>query len=426
MSQFVINGPNKLNGSIEIECSKNSLLPIIAASALSSNTVTLKKVPQFSDITNMLKIIEDLGAIVDISGDTVVIDPTQISSTSLSKQLAGSLRASVLFLGALIAKFGKASTFMPGGCNIGARPIDLHIKGFEALGVTCTYNQDKLLCSGHKITGRQIILPMPSVGATENLVMAASLANGQTTTIVGAAAEPEIEDLCNFINAMGGNISGGGTNVITIKGVASLDGTTYTAIPDRIVTGTYLVAVAMCGGEVCLKGTCQLHNKIIITNLSNLGCQIACEGDNIYISSRAKLCANALGDGQGISLTTQGYPGFATDMQSQVMSMLSLVPGTHKITEQLFENRFNHAVDLNKLGASISVDGNTATIVGQPNCYHGGFVSACDLRGGAALVLASLAARGTTIVDNIHYIDRGYLRLDKKLASLGADIRRVE
>ena len=427
MEEFVIFGGNKLSGQIEVECSKNSLLPIIAASIMASGEVKLKDVPLLSDVANMLKIAEQLGAKVEINNSVVTIDSSPVSQVDLPKGLAGSLRASVLFIGALLARFGRASTYMPGGCNIGSRPIDMHIAGFKTLGVSCQYTCDQLICQTDQIIGGQIKLKMPSVGATENLIMAASLASGKVTKIVGAATEPEIQDLCNFINFMGGSITGAGTSVITITGVDSLHGITYRAISDRIVAGTYLIASAMCGGEVVLKNALPSHNKILISILLNLGCQIKANGDNIYILSPQKLAFNSqtIANG-GLNLQTAGYPGFATDLQAQTMAMLAMVEGTHTITETLFENRFNHISQLVNLGAAICSRDRVATIVGVPGCYHGGVASSCDLRAGAALVLAGLAAKSgqKTVVQNIHYIDRGYFKLEQKLSALGANISR--
>ncbi len=425
MESFKITGGKKLSGSLQIESSKNSLLPIIAASLLCCGKVTLLGVPQFADINNMLKIISNLGAKIEFLGDNLVINPTSVNKTSLPKELAGSLRASVLMLGSLLASKGIATTYLPGGCKIGQRPIDLHLSGFKTLGIEHYFLQDKLVCFVKDFTGGRVNLKVPSVGATENIIMSACLAEGTTTIISGAAKEPEIVDLCNFINCMGGNIFGAGTDEICIIGVKTLGGVTYRAIGDRIIAGTYLIAAAMCGGEVYLKNVNEQQNKIIIDILSNLGCKIIANSDNIYISSSKKLALKS-NSACGYNLQTQPYPGFATDMQSQTMAMLATVPGTHYITENMFENRFNHILELNALGANITAHGKVATIVGKPNCYKYGCVKSHDLRGGAAVVLAGLAGKGVTTVTDVEYIDRGYYQMEQKLSSLGAKIERVK
>ena len=419
MSKLIITGKRKLFGSVKIESSKNALLPIIAASVLASSPVKLKNVPQFSDITNMLEILKSMGATITENGEEVIIDSSTIYTTHIPEGLTKKLRASIVLLGPLLAKFGVGQASLPGGCNIGARPIDIHIAGFKALGISVV-ESDVIKCDSSKFCGGTVELRFASVGATQNLIMCAVLAHLKTTTIKNCAKEPEIVDLCNFINKMGGKIYGAGTSTIVIVGVKKLNGISYTAIPDRIVAGTYMIASAMCGGKICLKGSLAEHNKSLITILVNLGCEIETIGANIYV------CSSGMLGGSISKISTGVYPEFATDMQSQTMAMLANASGTYQITENLFEGRFKHVNELNKMGANIVINQNTALIFGKSNCYMGANVCASDLRGGAALVLAGLAASGQTTINEAEYIFRGYENIDKKLTYLGADIHRED
>lgn len=419
MSKLIIAGRRKLFGCVEIESSKNALLPIIAASVLASSPVELKNVPEFSDIQNMLEILKQMGATVTQSGNNVVIDSTTIFTTTIPASLAKTLRASIVLLGPLLAKFGSGRASLPGGCNIGARPIDIHLAGFKALGISVEEN-DIIDCDASGFVGGTVNLRFASVGATQNIIMCAVLAHLKTTTIKNCAQEPEIVDLCNFINKMGGKIYGAGTSTIVIVGVKKLNGVSYKAIPDRIVAGTYMIASAMCGGKVRLQNTILEHNKSLITILANLGCEITSSGDNIYMSSGGVL------GGSIEPISTGVYPMFATDMQSQTLAMLAHSNGTYLVTENLFEERFKPIVELNKMGANISTNQNTATIHGKNGCFVGAEVYASDLRGGASLVLAGLVANGKTLVHNAEYIYRGYSNLEGKLAILGANIHKED
>lgn len=419
MSNLVIEGKRKLFGMLEIESSKNALLPIIAASVLSSSPVELKDVPKFTDVINMLEILKCMGATITYNGNNVIIDSSTIYTTTIPQYLACKLRASVVLLGPLLAKFGNGRTFKPGGCNIGARPIDIHLCGFKQLGINVIENEI-IDCDAAGFVGGTVNLRFASVGATQNIIMCAVLAHLKTTTIKNCATEPEIVDLCNFINQMGGKIYGAGTDTIVIVGVKKLHGISYKAIADRIIAGTYMLAVANCGGKICLRGYNKQYNKSLIAILVNLGCIVEADGDNIYISSTANLGGNIEKISTGI------YPQFATDMQAQTMAVLANCNGTYTITENLFEYRFKHVQELEKMGAQIVVKDNTAIIVGSNHCYKGCHVQAQDLRGGAALIIAGLAATGQTMISGAEYVDRGYEKIEQKLANLGAKIHREE
>lgn len=420
MSKFIIQGKQKLFGTVEIEKSKNAILPIICATVLASSPVCLKDVPEFSDIDNMLDILQYLGAKICRNGTDVVIDATSIKTTKIPEAKAQKLRASVFLLGPLLAKYSCARTIMPGGCKIGARPIDIHLTGFRDLGIAVEEENGSVFCDASSFCGGTTTLRFASVGATENLIMCSVLAHLKTTTIKNCAKEPEIVDLCNFINKMGGKIYGAGTDTIVIVGVRKLNGVSYSAIPDRIVAGTYMVATAMCGGKICLQNTIAQHNERLISILVNLGCEITKSSDNIYISCSRNLKSDFL------QLATEPYPGFATDMQSQTIAMLANTNGRFLVKENLFESRFNNIPELVKMGANIQVQDNLAVVYGKEDCYCGAAVKCLDLRGGVSLVLAGLCATGTTIVDDIHFIDRGYHKIEEKLSLLGANIHREE
>lgn len=414
---FFIRGKNKLSGEIIVETSKNALLPIMAASILADSPVTLLNVPKFSDIVNMCEILNSLGAKINWIGDNLTIDPRTINTTEIDKQLSQKIRASIFLIGPLCAKYKSATTFMPGGCKIGNRPIDIHLSGLEHFGTIITQKEDKISLDAKNYIGGQYRLKIPSVGATENLIMSAVLNKNRAVVIKNCAKEPEIVDLCNFLTKLGAKIKGIGTSELKIIGVNKLNGTTYKAIGDRIIAGTYLVACAMCGGKLKLVNANIYHNKRLITILSKLGCLVVGNSDNIYIVS------NVLKN-RSISIKTKPYPGFATDLQSQLVSLLAMVNGKHKVEETLFENRFNQVPELIKMGAKITILGKVAIIYGKNDCYFGSSVCAKDLRGGASLVLAGMASRGNTSIDGTEYIDRGYENLEEKLSSIGADIHR--
>ena len=415
---FFISGKNNLNGTIRVETSKNALLPIIAASVLADSPVTLVDVPKFSDVINMCKILENLGVTVCWDDDRLTIDPSTIDNSNIDMELSQKIRASIFLIGPLCAKFKTVTAYMPGGCKIGSRPIDIHLNGLKTLGVDIMENNGEISIDASHYAGGVVSLRIPSVGATENLIMSAVLQNKIATTIKNCAKEPEIIDLCKFLNLIGAKITGAGTKTIKIIGVNKLGGCKYKVIGDRIIAGTYMIACAMCGGNIKLENANIHHNKSLIAILSNLGCLVVGNSDNIYIVSSGL-------KHKSINVITKPYPGFATDLQSQLISLLSIVRGRHVVIETLFENRFNQVAELVKMGAQITVCNNIATIIGRPDCYKGNEVVAKDLRGGAALILAGLAAHGNTIVNDIEYIDRGYEKIEEKLSNIGADIHRT-
>jgi len=414
MERFEIKGENKLFGKIEIDSAKNAILPIIAASLLSTEDVKLCKIPSIVDVSKMLQIIINMGGKVYRYDDKVVINNSTISSFELPTSLSKELRSSIFMLGPLLAKYKRARVPFPGGCDIGSRPIDLHLAGLRDLGVKIEEEHGYINCDGRNMKCGLIHLDFPSVGATENLMMASIFLNGETV-IHNAAKEPEIIDLANFINKMGGCIYGAGTSTIKIAGVSRLNSICYTPISDRIITGTYLIAAAMTGGKIELTNTNYEYVYSLIKKLVNSGCIIDYKNGKITIESNFRLSA--------CSFETQPYPGFPTDLQAQMLTLQTISDGTSLIVENLFENRFNHVPELLKMGAKIVTRDRMAIVKGV-NRLYGAEVSAHDLRGGAALILAGLAARGNTIVNNINYIDRGYDHIEDNLRLLGADISR--
>jgi UDP-N-acetylglucosamine 1-carboxyvinyltransferase len=417
MSKFFINGGNKLKGSLEVSTSKNATLPIVAASILSDSKVVIKKVPNFSDVEIMLKILSSIGCSVKRLKNTVIINNESINSTELPYELTKEVRASVFLMGPILAKYKKAKLAYPGGCDIGSRPIDLHLNGLRKLGARIIEQHGYIYCDGTNMKGATVNLDFPSVGATENIMMAASIICG-TTQIINAAKEPEIVDLANFLNSMGGKVSGAGSAVITIKGVKKLKATIeYTPIGDRIIAGTYLIAAAMTGGKIELTNINPKHLVSLIDKLKNSACNIDTKFDRITLESAGKFAA--LG-----SIDTAPYPGFATDLQAPLMAMQTIADGTSIITENVFESRFKQVPELIRMGATISIKDKTAIIKGEPTLY-GAEVTASDLRAGASLVLAGLVARGYTTINNIYHIDRGYENIEVALSKLGADIKRI-
>lgn len=419
MASFEIIGGNKLFGKVKIEKSKNAILPIMAASLMAHGTTTITNVPDFSDIKSMAKIIESLGAKVTFVGSKMIIDASSIKHGNIVLPEANKIRASVFLMGPLLARLKYCKMTKPGGCAIGARPIDIHLNGFKSLGIAITETDGEVVCDAQSFCGGNVFLRMASVGATENLVMCSVL--GKSKTILhGAAKEPEVVCLCDFLNKMGANIIGAGTDTITIVGVRSLCALkSYQPISDRIVAGTYLLAVCLAGGKVKICDANPDHNQSLIDFLRGFGCNISCKSDIIYVRSNG-LCAGSA------NICTGPYPEFATDLQSQTMAFLAGSNGKHVITENMFEARFKHAVELNKMGATIVLDGKVATICGKTNCYHGASVTCHDLRGGAALVIAALAAKGKTTISQTEFIERGYDHIEQKLAHLGAKILRKQ
>ena len=420
MEQLVIHGGNPLRGRVKIGGAKNAVLPIIAAALLGSRGVSvLDDVPALEDVYTISSVLRSLGVKADYSAaeHRLTIDASKIETLAAPYELVRKMRASFLIMGPLLAREGRAEISLPGGCAIGTRPIDLHLKGFEALGANIEITQGAIHASApNGLKGARIYFDFPSVGATENVMMAASCAEGQTI-LENPALEPEIVDLANYLNVMGAHIRGAGTNQIKIDGVPQLSAADYTIIPDRIEAGTYMVAAAMTGGDVFIENAISEHLKPVVAKLTEAGAQIEEDIAGIRVRADGKMKA--------IDLKTMPYPGFPTDMQAQFMALLTLAEGTSVVTETVFENRFMHVEELVRMGAQIRVDGRTATVEGGQR-LTGVAVRATDLRAGAAMVLAGLVADGETRVGYIHHIDRGYDDLVAKLVALGADISRVE
>jgi len=414
---FAIEGGIPLSGELRIQGAKNAALPILAATVLAGGSYTIHDVPHLLDIKVMLEILSSLGAKASHNEKIVHIDTTNLNSFHVPRDLMGKMRSSIFLMGPLIGRFGEVTLSRPGGCAIGERRIDLHLKGLESLGVEIKEEDDLIYCRGNRLKGARIYLDYPSVGATENIMMAAVKAEG-TTLIQNAAKEPEIIDLQNFLNVMGAKIHGAGTENITIEGVSNLHSAEYTIIPDRIVAGTMLLSALITGGSVTLTNVNPSHMLALIDALQQCGVEIEYDSDIIKASSNKPWQSNH-------RIYTSPYPGFPTDMQAQMMSFLSLAEGCSMLQETVFDARFNHVKALNRLGADIFVDYNTAFIRGVPRLF-GNVVEATDLRAGAALVLAGLAAEGQTIVKEIYHIDRGYDRIDEQLTRLGANIQRIK
>ncbi|MDD4238695.1 MAG: UDP-N-acetylglucosamine 1-carboxyvinyltransferase [Desulfotomaculaceae bacterium] len=414
MEKLIVRGGTCLRGTVKVSGAKNAVLPIIAASLLSEGTCTLQDIPNLADVASICRVIEKLGAQVSRGEKEIIISIPDLKEVEAPYEYVRLMRASFLVMGPLLARAGRAVMPLPGGCAIGTRPIDLHLKGFKALGAKIIYGHGCIEAVAGGLTGSQIYLDFPSVGATENLIMAASLARGNTV-IENAAEEPEIVDLANFLNAMGARIKGAGTKIIRVEGVPSLSGTVHTVIPDRIEAGSFLTAAAITGGDVLVDNVICDHLKPVTAKLREAGVRVEEHENSIRVSSDREL--------QPVDIKTMPYPGFPTDMQAQLMAVLCLTRGTSMITETVFENRFMHANELKRMGARIKIEGRTAVVQGVPR-LTGAPVKATDLRAGAALVLAGLAADGRTEIGNIFHIDRGYDRLEEKLRGLGADIQR--
>lgn len=417
MERLIVKGGNRLVGTVKTSGAKNAVLPIIAASILGTSPSRLDEIPALEDVRTICAVLECLGIKVDASEPhTLKIDSREITSCEAPYELVRSMRASFLVMGPLLARKGYARISQPGGCAIGTRPIDLHLKGFEALGVKIEQGHGYIEASAPDgMTGANIYLDFPSVGATENIMMAAAMANG-TTVLENPAEEPEIVDLANYLNQMGAHVRGAGTNVITIEGVSELHGVQHSVIPDRIEAGTYMIAAAMTGGDVIIENVLPEHQKPLIAKLREAGALVEEDIDRIHVVGSGKLKA--------VDIKTLPYPGFPTDMQAQMMAMLSVAEGRSKITETVFENRFMHVVELNRMGANITTEGRSAVITG-PAHLTGCTVRATDLRAGAAMILAGLVAEGATEICDIYHIDRGYEEIAAKLTRLGADIKRV-
>lgn len=416
MNAFYINGGKKLSGDLQVYTAKNTLLPILAGTVIVKDKVVIKKCTKFSDVLYMIKILESLGAYIEYQGEDLYLDLSKVNSYKVPEENTKKVRSSIFMLGSLLSRFGHAKVAYPGGCNIGTRPIDLHLKGLKDLGVDIKEVDGLLICNGQNMRAGVVEFSFPSVGATENIMMASVLLKGKTV-IKNAAKEPEIVDLQNFLNAMGAKVSGAGTSKITITGVASMHGVTYQPISDRIVTGTYLIAAAMTKGDVTLTNAYAKHNKALIKHLKKAGCVIKSGKDYITLHSPQQL--------KSINkISTKPYPGFPTDLQNQLLTMQTVSNGVSKVTENLYETRFKVNTELMKMGAVISIKDKTAVINGVDNLI-GKKVYAPDLRSGASLVLAGLVASGVTKVYDIENIERGYIDLDKDLQALGADIKKI-
>lgn len=419
MEKLIVKGGNRLVGAVKTSGAKNAVLPIIAASILGTTPSHLDEVPMLEDVHTISEVLKCLGLAVECSPEKNVldIDSTEITSYEAPYELVRTMRASFLVMGPLLARIGKARISMPGGCAIGARPIDIHLKGFEALGVKIEQGHGYIEASAPEgLKGTSIYFDFPSVGATENIMMAASLAEG-TTILENAAEEPEIVDLANYLNKMGAKIRGAGTDTIRIDGVDKLHGADYTIIPDRIEAGTYMIAAAMTGGDIVVENVLPEHQKPLVAKLREAGAVVEEDIDKVRVIGKNQLKA--------VSIKTLPYPGFPTDMQAQMMAMMVIAEGRSKVTETVFENRFMHVVELNRMGAQISTEGRSAVIDG-PCKLTGCDVRATDLRAGAAMILAGLVAEGTTRIGDLHHIDRGYENIVAKLKNLGADIERVD
>ena len=421
MAKYVVESSGPLIGEVEISGSKNAVLPIMAAAILSQGKCEILEVPMLKDVQVMCNLLRSVGAVVteDYEHNRVVIEPSPNPNSEAPLELVNKMRASVLIMGPLLAKTGRAKMPLPGGCAIGERPINLHLKGFEALGGDVVRGSDFVEATAAKLIGATIYLDFPSVGATENIMMAAVLGEG-ITIIENVAEEPEIVDLANFLNKMGAKIKGAGTDTIKIEGVEGLTGAVHQVIPDRVEAGTFMVAAAVTRGNITIRNAVSSHVKPIIAKLKECGVEVEVREDEDIIVVRADVLPLIPSD-----IKTLPYPGFPTDMQPQFMALLATITGTSEVVETVFENRFMHVREMNRMGADIQTEGRTAILKGGRPML-GTTVIATDLRAGAALVLAALASEGTTTVNEIHHIERGYSNFTEKLAGLGAVIKRVE
>ena len=416
MEQYIIKGGNPLVGEVEIGGAKNAALAILAAAIMTDETVTIDNLPDVNDINVLLEAISGIGAEVDrIDRHTVRINGSNIENFDIEYDYIKKIRASYYLLGALLGKYKRAEVALPGGCNIGSRPIDQHLKGFRALGAYVDIEHGKIIAEAERLIGKHIYFDVVSVGATINVMMAASMAEG-LTILENVAKEPHVVDVANFLNSMGANIRGAGTDVIKIRGVSRLHKTDYSIIPDQIEAGTFMFAAAATRGDVTVMNVIPKHLEATTAKLEEIGCEVEEFDDAVRVRATGRL--------HRTHVKTLPYPGFPTDMQPQIAVTLALAEGTSIVTESIFENRFKYADELSRMGASIKVEGNSAIIDGVKK-LTGARVSAPDLRAGAALVIAGLAAEGVTVVDDIVYIQRGYENFEEKLRSLGAEIERV-
>ena len=415
MSKLIIEGGNRMEGEIEVQGAKNAVLPVLAAAILSDGKNIIYNCPNLSDVETTIQVLKNLGCKVKWEGKSIEVDSSVMSGYTIPDSLMRKMRSSIVFLGAIIAKCKKAEVSMPGGCEIGNRPIDLHLKALRQLGVVITESHGFIHCDGSDMSPSEIHLDFPSVGATENTMLAACLLDG-TTVIENAAREPEIVDLQQFLNRMGAKIKGAGGDTIVIEGVHKLYGACHTIIPDRIVAATYLASCAAASGTVVLKGANSGHMGAMLNILKDMGCMIYSEKDRIVLTNPREL--RSIG-----TIKTMPYPGFPTDIQSPFMALCTQCSGASVFVENIFENRFQHIEELVRMGADIKTDGRVAVVMGKTP-LTGAKVVAKELRGGAALVVAALAAEGITEIENVKFIDRGYDRIEKVLSSCGIDIKR--
>ena len=416
MPKIIVKKSAPLRGTVKIDGAKNAVLPIITATLLADGKSVLKGVPNLRDVHVISDLLRHLGAEVTYEGTTLTVDASNITTCEAPYELVRKMRASFLVMGPLLARFNHTKISMPGGCAIGTRPIDLHLKGFKSLGAEVEIDHGFVEAKTEKLTGNKLYLDFPSVGATENIMMAAALAEG-TTIIENAAEEPEIVDLANFLNEMGANVKGAGTNTIKIKGVESLKGAEHTVIPDRIEAATYMVAAAMTKGDITVENVLMEHLKPIIAKLRETGCEIIEMENAVRVIGPEVL--------KPIDIKTLPHPGFPTDVQAQFMAMLTIANGTAVVIETVFENRFMHVAEFNRMGADIKIEGRSAIVNGVDKLY-GAKVNATDLRAGAALILCGLIAEGETQIGEIYHIQRGYVDIDKKIRALGGNIEIVE
>jgi UDP-N-acetylglucosamine 1-carboxyvinyltransferase len=414
MERIVIKGGSKLSGTVKVSSAKNSVLPVIVASILSGGKCELDSSAMLEDVFVISEVLRSIGAEICIDKDKIIIDSSHIKNGEPSGELVRKMRASFLIMGPMLSRFGRFKISLPGGCNIGTRPIDLHLKGMIALGADIILGHGYVEAKASKLIGNKIYLDFPSVGATENLMMAAAMAEGETI-IENAAEEPEVEDLANFLNNMGAQVMGAGTGTIKILGVKNLRACNHTPIYDRIEAGTFMVAAGITRSKIKIEGVNEEHLKPIIAKLTEMGIIMEIGNNSIIVDGSNEL--------RPVDIKTMPYPGFPTDMQAQMMSLLCTVKGTSVITETIFENRFMHATELKRMGANIKLEGRSAVIEGVEK-LSGSEVKATDLRGGAAMILSGLAAEGNTEISDIYHIDRGYVNIEEKFKKLGADITR--
>jgi UDP-N-acetylglucosamine 1-carboxyvinyltransferase len=420
LDKLLITGGNRLHGEVTISGAKNAALPILCASLLAETPLHLSGVAALVDIDTTIKLLDTMGVKISRNADKVTLDASEVASFEATYEMVKTMRASILVLGPLLARFGTARVSLPGGCAIGSRPVDLHIKGLQAMGaaihITHGYIQASTLhLPNRRLQGARYYMDLVTVTGTENLMMAAALAEG-TTVLENAAKEPEVIDLAEMLVKMGAKITGAGTDVITIVGVEKLNGTTHNVVCDRIEAGTYMVAAAMTGGEVKLLNARADLLDAVIEKLREAGATVTSDADTITVKSDGKLKA--------VNIRTAPHPAFPTDMQAQFMALNAMAEGVAKVTETIFENRFMHVQEMQRMGADISIDGNTALVKGVP-FLDGATVMATDLRASASLVLAGLVARGDTVIERIYHLDRGYENLEEKLNALGANVKRV-